>query len=71
MLCTRLEWTLVGDDQRATSLGLTLQERRRDFIEAGPATTPTESREVFLPWTLPHIYLECADIWNQRSSMIL
>ena len=141
MLCTRLEWILVGDDQRATSLGLTLQERRRgvhafqdsqfyhplrvgmkvrstsrneymretsagtlvltsfehrevqtgdllikswsgtmlrgiglgqpsagispsDFIEAGPAAAAAESREVFLPWTLPHVYSECADIWN-------
>jgi acyl dehydratase len=141
MLCTRLEWILVGDDQRAASLGLTLQERRRgvhafqdsqfyhplrvgmkvrstsrneyiretsagtlvltsfehrevqtgdllikswsgtmlrgiglgqpsagispsDFIEAGPAAAAAESREVFLPWTLPHVYSECADIWN-------
>lgn len=141
MLCTRLEWILVGDDQRASSLGLTPQERRRgvhafqdsrffhplrvgmqvrsisrneymrqtaagtlvltsfehrevqtgdllikswsgtmlrgiglgqasagtlpvDFVEPGPAIDPTRSSEVFLPWTLPHIYSECADIWN-------
>ena len=141
MFCTRLEWILVGDDQRSASLGLTLQERRRgvhafqdsgffhplrvgmkvrstsrndymretsagtlvltsfehrevqtgdllikswsgtmlrgiklgqpsagvspdDLVESGPAAPPAESREVFLPWTLPHIYSECANIWN-------
>lgn len=141
MFCTRLEWILVGDDQRASSLGLTLSERRRgvhalqdsrflhplrvgmnvrttsrneymrqtgagtfvltsfehrevetgdllikswsgsilrgidlgqpmagdvpaDFIEAGAADDQGRSRDVFLPRTLPHIYSECAEIWN-------
>lgn len=141
MFCTRLEWILVGDDQRASSLGLTLSERRRgvhalqdsrflhplrvgmnvrttsrneymrqtgagtfvltsfehrevetgdllikswsgsilrgidlgqpmagdvpaDFVEAGAADDRGHSRDVFLPRTLPHIYSECAEIWN-------
>ena len=141
MLCTRLEWVLAGDDQRASSLGLTLPERRRgvhalqdsrflhplrvgmrvrstsrneymrqtsagtfvltsfehreietgdllikswsgsmlrgiplgqpaagelpaDFLEAGPAENLVHGSEVFLPRTLPHVYTECAQIWN-------
>ncbi len=141
MLCTRLEWILAGDDQRASSLGLTLPERRRavhalqdshflhplrvgmrvrstsriehmrqtsagtfvltrfehreietgdllikswsglmlrglalgqsaageppaDFIEAGPAGNLAHASDVLLPRTLPHLYSECAQIWN-------
>lgn len=141
MFCTRLEWILVGDDQRASSLGLTLSERRRgvhalqdsrflhpfrvgmkvrttsrndymrqtsagtfvltsfehrevqtgdllikswsgtmlrgielgqpaagvlpaELVEPEPAANLVQGSDVFLPRTLPHVYSECAQIWN-------
>lgn len=141
MFCTRLEWILAGDDQRAAALGLTLPERRRgvhalqdsrfirplrvgmrvrstsrneymrqtsagifmltsfehhdvatgdllirslsgsmlrnlqlgqpeagvlpaDFAESPAAEDSVGVDDVFLPRTLPHLYSECAQIWN-------